>query len=136
MIIGYTQGTFDMFHIGHLNLIRNAKNQCDYLIVGVNSDELVKKYKNKSAIVPLFERMEIIKALRYVDRVVECDTLDKVEIQKKLEFKKLFIGDDWKGNERWKKTESEMKALGAEVVYLPHTKGTSSTMLREKLNER
>ena len=135
MIIGYTQGTFDMFHIGHLNLIRNAKAKCDYLIVGVNSDALVNSYKNKAAIVPLEERMDIISAIRYVDEVIECNTLDKVETQKKLHFDKIFIGDDWKGNERWRKTEKEMKELGAEVVYLPHTKGTSSTMIREKLNE-
>ena len=135
MIIGYTQGTYDMFHIGHLNLIRNAKAQCDYLIVGVNSDELVASYKNKSAIVPLSERMDIIEAIRYVDEVVACTTLDKVEMQKKLHFDKIFIGDDWKGNERWRQTELDMRALGAEVVYLPHTEGTSSTMLREKLNE-
>ena len=135
MIIGYTQGTYDMFHIGHLNLIRNAKKQCDYLIVGVNTDELVKSYKDKSAIVPIEERMDIISSIRYVDKVVECNTLDKVEMQKRLHFDKIFIGDDWKGNERWAKTEKEMAELGAEVVYLPHTDGTSSTILREKLNE-
>ena len=135
MIIGYTQGTYDMFHIGHLNLIRNAKAQCDYLIVGVNSDELVRDYKQKKTIVPLHERMDIIGSIRYVDQVVACDTLDKIANQKKFHFQKIFIGDDWKGNERWKKTEIEMKSLGAEVVYLPHTEGTSSTMLREKLNE-
>ncbi len=134
MIIGYTQGTFDMFHIGHLNLIRNAKEQCAYLIVGVNSDELVKSYKNKIAIVPLEERLDIVRAIRYVDDVVVCTTLDKVEMQKKLHFNVIFIGDDWKGNERWKQTEIDMQKLGANVVYLPHTEGTSSTMLREKLN--
>ena len=135
MIIGYTQGTYDMFHIGHLNLIRNAKKQCDYLIVGVNTDELVKTYKSKTAIVPLAERMDIIDSIKYVDKVVACDTLDKVKMQKELHFNKIFIGDDWKGNERWARTEKEMKELGAEVVYLPHTDGTSSTILREKLNE-
>ncbi len=135
MIIGFTQGTFDMFHIGHLNLIRNAKAQCDYLIVGVNSDELVKEYKHKATIVPLKERMDIIAALRYVDQVVACSTLDKTENQKNYHFSKLFIGDDWKGNERWIKTERDMRELGAEVIYLPHTNGTTSTMLREKLDE-
>ena len=130
-----TFGVFDYFHIGHLNLLRNAKAQCDYLIVGVNSDRLVKSYKNKSAIIPLAERMDIIGAIRYVDEVIACETLDKTEMQKKLRFQKIFIGDDWKGNERWKRTEEEMHLLGAEVVYLPHTSGTSSTMLREKLDE-
>lgn len=123
-----------MFHIGHLNLLRNAKAQCDYLIVGVNSDELVMNYKHKVAIIPLKERMEIVSAIKYVDEVMECCSLDKVEIQKKIHFNKIFIGDDWKGNERWKITEKEMQALGAEVIYLPHTEGTSSTLLREKLN--
>ena len=135
MIIGYTQGTYDMFHIGHLNLIKHAKEKCDYLIVGVNTDELVKSYKNKTAIVPLEERMEIISAIKYVDKVVACDTLDKVEMQKALHFNKIFIGDDWKGNARWAQTEKDMAELGAELVYLPHTEGTSSTMLREKLKD-
>lgn len=134
MIIGFTQGTFDMFHIGHLNILRNAKAQCDYLIVGVNSDELVKEYKRKNTIVPLAERMDIIGAIRFVDQVVACETLDKVDAQKRLHFQRLFIGDDWKGNSRWNTTEKEMQQLGVEVIYLPHTKGTSSTMLREKLN--
>ena len=133
MVIGYTQGTFDMFHIGHLNLLRNAKAQCDYLVVGVNSDELVKEYKKMATIVPVRERMEIVGAIRYVDKVIECDTLDKVNTQKKLKFNKLFIGDDWKGTARWMKTEEEMCALGIEVVYLPHTDGICSTILREKL---
>ncbi|MBR3144423.1 MAG: adenylyltransferase/cytidyltransferase family protein [Clostridia bacterium] len=136
MVIGYTQGTYDMFHIGHLNLLRNAKKQCDYLIVGVNSDELVKKYKNKSAIVPVNERVDIISAIKYVDEVIVCDTLDKVEIYKKKPFDIIFIGDDWKGNKRWEQTEKDLSKLGAKLVYLPHTKGTSSTLLREKLNER
>ena len=108
-VIGYTQGTYDMFHIGHLNLIKNAKRRCDYLIVGVNTDELVESYKNKRPIVPLEERAEIVRSIKYVD--------------------------DWKGNERWERTGKEMEALGARLVYLPYTKDTSSTMLREKLKE-
>lgn len=135
MIIGYTQGTFDMFHIGHLNILKNAKKNCDFLIVGVNSDGLVKSYKNKSVIVPVSERVEIVSAIKYVDRVIVCETLDKVKAFNELHFDKIFIGDDWKNNERWMKTETEMKKLGAEVVFLPHTDGTSSSMLREKLNE-
>ena len=135
MIIGYTQGTYDMFHIGHLNLLRNAKRQCDYLIVGVNSDELVRAYKNKTAIVPLEERMDIVGSIRFVDEVVACDTLDKTVMHEKLHFDKIFIGDDWKGNPRWEKTEEDMKRMGAELIYLPHTSGTSSTMLRDKLKD-
>lgn len=135
MVIGYTQGTFDMFHIGHLNLLKNAKAQCDFLVVGVNSDELVNQYKNKSVIVPLAERMDIVGAIKFVDRVIKCDTLDKEVAFEKIRFQKIFIGDDWKGNPRWEETGKIMKSLGAELVYLPHTQGTSSTMLRNKLKD-
>ena len=134
-IIGYTQGTFDMFHIGHLNLIRNAKRHCDYLIVGVNKDELVESYKNKRPIIPLAERVEIVRAIRYVDEVIATDTLDKTKIWEKVHFDEIYIGDDWKGNERWEKTGKEMEQLGAKLVFLPYTKDTSSTMLREKLTQ-
>ena len=132
-IVGYTQGTFDMFHVGHLNLLKNAKKNCDYLVVGVNTDELVKMYKNKDVIVPLNERMEIVSAIRYVDEVICTDTLDKVDAWKRVKYHKLFIGDDWKGNERWKKTEEIIGEFGATVEYLPYTKETCSTMLRKKL---
>ena len=98
--IGYTQGTFDMFHIGHLNLIRNAKKHCDYLIVGVNADDLVESYKNKRPIVPLEERAEIVRAIRYVDEVIVTTTLDKKQVWEKVHFNEIYIGDDWKGNER------------------------------------
>lgn len=135
MVIGYTQGTFDMFHIGHLNLIKHAKEKCDYLIVGVNTDELVKSYKQKTAIVPLEERMEIIDSIKYVDKVVSCDSLDKKTAYKKYNFNLLFIGDDWQGNPRWAETEREMELLGVKLVFLPYTKNTSSTVLREKLSE-
>ena len=134
-IIGYTQGTFDMFHIGHLNLIRNAKRHCDYLIVGVNKDELVESYKNKRPIIPLEERVEIVRAISYVDEVIATDTLDKTKIWEKVHFDEIYIGDDWKGNERWEKTGKEMEQLGAKLVFLPYTKDTSSTMLREKLTQ-
>lgn len=135
MIIGYTQGTYDMFHIGHLNLLRNAKAQCDFLVVGVNADELVKQYKNKNVIVPLEERMDIVGAIRYVDQVIACETLDKMVAFDKVHFNRLFIGDDWRGNPRWEETGRIMKELGVELIYLPHTQGTSSTMLRDKLKE-
>ena len=131
-VIGYTQGTYDMFHIGHLNLIKNAKRRCDYLIVGVNTDELVESYKNKRPIIPLEERVEIVRAIKYV---IITNTLDKKVIWDKIRFDEIYIGDDWKGNERWERTGREMAALGAKLVYLPYTKDTSSTMLREKLTE-
>ncbi len=133
MVIGFTQGTYDMFHIGHLNLLKNAKDKCDYLIVGVNNDELISSYKNKIAVVPLEERMAIIKAIRYVDEVISCNTLDKEIIYQSNKFDKIFIGDDWKGNPRWLETEKQMSKYGVEVVYLKYTQNTSSTLLREKL---
>ena len=133
-VIGYTQGTYDMFHIGHLNLIKNAKRRCDYLIVGVNTDELVESYKNKRPIVPLEERAEIVRSIKYVDEVIITNTLDKKEIWDKIRFDEIYIGDDWKGK-RWERAGKEMEALGARLVYLPYTKDTSSTMLREKLKE-
>jgi glycerol-3-phosphate cytidylyltransferase len=134
--IGYTQGTFDMFHIGHLNLLKHAKEYCDILIVGVNSDELVQEYKHKTPVINEDERAEIIQAIRYVDNVVICHTLKKTEMHKKLHFDAIFIGDDWKGNERWTKTEIDLKEKGADVVYLTYTAGVSSTMLRDVKNNK
>ncbi len=134
-LIGYTAGTFDMFHIGHLNLLKNAKSRCDYLIVGVNSDKLVEEYKGKKVVVPLVERMEIIRALRFVDEVISVDSLDKRIIWDQKHYDLLFIGDDWKGNPRWETTKNEMKQFGVETIFLPYTKGTNSTLLREKLQD-
>ena len=121
-VIGYTQGTYDMFHIGHLNLIKNAKRRCDYLIVGVNTDELVESYKNKRPIVPLEERAEIVRSIKYVDEVIITNTLDKKEIWDKIRFDEIYIGDDWKGNERWERTGKEMEAPGARLVIFPTPK--------------
>lgn len=132
-IIGFTAGTFDMFHIGHLNLIKNAKSRCDYLIVGVNTDRLVYEYKGKNTIVPLEERIEIVRSIKYVDEVMSIDSLDKKISWKKNHYDLLFIGDDWKGNSRWIATEEEMKQYGVETIFLPYTKDTNSTLLREKL---
>ena len=134
-IIGFTAGAFDMFHVGHLNLIKNAKARCDYLIVGVNTDELIASYKNKQAVVPLKERMEIVEAIRYVDEVMAVDSLDKETIWNQKKYDVVFIGDDWKGSLRWNETEQVMKQHGVEVIYLPYTTGTTSTLLREKLIE-
>lgn len=128
--IGYTQGVFDMFHIGHLNLLKHAKEQCEYLIVGVNSDDLVKEYKNKETVVDEKERAEIVGSIKYVDKCVITDTLDKIDQWKKYQFEAIFIGDDWKGNDRWLKTEIELEKVGAKVVYLSYTSGVSSTYLR------
>lgn len=134
--IGYTQGTFDMFHIGHLNLLKHAKEYCDILIVGVNSDALVQEYKHKTPVINQAERAEIMQAIRYVDNVVISDTLDKVTMHKCLHFDAIFIGDDWKGNNRWAQTEIDLKTVGVDVVYLSYTKGVSSTMLREEVQNK
>lgn len=131
--IGYTQGTYDLFHVGHLNLLNNAKKQCEYLIVGVNSDELVMQYKNKKTNINEMDRATIVNAIKGVDKVIITKTLDKSEIHKYVNFDAIFIGDDWKGNERWKKTEEQLKEVGAEVIYLPHTDGISTTMLTQKI---
>ena len=132
MVIGYTTGVYDMFHIGHLNLLRNAKALCEKLIVGVNTDELVFQYKRKHPVIGEVERLEIIRELRCVDEVVFCLTLDKKEAWCRFHFDAIFIGDDWKGNERWLQTEQALSPLGAKVVYLKYTDGISSTILRPK----
>lgn len=127
--IGYTQGTFDMFHIGHLNLLKHAKEQCDYLIVGVNSDMLVRQYKNKTPVINEVERAEIVQNIKVVDECCIVDTLDKEEVLSLLHFNAIFIGDDWKGNERWERTRTALHKKGVDVVFLPHTDGVSSTKL-------
>lgn len=134
-VVGFTAGAFDMFHVGHLNLLKNAKARCDYLIVGVNTDELIASYKSKIAVVPLDERIQIVSAIKYVDEVIPVDTLDKEIMWNKKKFDVVFIGDDWKGSERWNQTEKVMREHGVDVVYLPYTTGTTSTLLREKLIE-
>lgn len=128
--IGYTQGVYDMFHIGHLNLINMAKKYCDYLIVGVNSDVLVKEYKKKIPIINERERKLIVSNIKAVDECVIATTLNKIEIWEKYHFDAIFIGDDWKGNPRWKKTGIDLGKLGVDLIFLPHTPNISSTILR------
>ncbi len=128
--IGYTQGVYDMFHIGHLNLLKHAKEYCDFLVVGINDDQLVQMYKNKKPIINQEERKEIVYNIKGVDECVIVSTLDKVEIWNQLHFDAIFIGNDWKESARWKKTEMDLKQLGVDVVFLPHTDGISSTLLR------
>lgn len=133
--VGYTQGTFDMFHIGHLNLLNNAKKHCDYLIVGVNTDQLVEEYKKKVPVVGEEERLTIIENIKAVDQAVLTVTLDKMDALEKFHFDAIFIGDDWKGSSRWSATEEELKKQDVDVVFLPHTKGISSTILRDTKDE-
>jgi len=135
MIIGYTTGVFDLFHVGHLNLLRKAKENCDYLIVGVSTDELVQSYKNKLPAVPYSERKEIVESMKYVNEVVPQKTRDKLEAHSRLKFNVMFVGDDWKGTPLFLESEKRFKELGVKVIYLPYTKGVSSTIILEKLDK-
>lgn len=134
--IGYTTGVYDMFHIGHLNIIRRAKEQCEYLIVGVTTDELCMKRKNKHPIICENDRIEIVRAIRYVDEVVPQNDMDKLAAVKKYNVDAVFVGSDWKDTPSWNQYEKGFAEVGCDVVYLDHTDGISSTILRERLNER
>ncbi|MBP5429427.1 MAG: adenylyltransferase/cytidyltransferase family protein [Elusimicrobiaceae bacterium] len=133
-IVGYTTGVYDMFHIGHLNILKRAKEQCDYLIVGVSTDELVLREKNKMPIIPFQDRMEILKAIKYVDEVVPQVDKNKFAAWEKYHFHKMFVGSDWKGTPAWQQFEKQFSPVGVKIVYLDHTDGISSTILRKKLN--
>lgn len=133
--IGYTTGVFDMFHIGHLNILKNAKEQCDYLIVGVSTDELVYAVKNKKTIIPFEERVEIVKAIKYVDQVVPQINKDKIAAYGEYHFDVMFVGDDWKNSELFNEVEKKLKKYNVDVIYFPYTKGISSTLLREKIGD-
>ncbi len=134
MVIGYTAGVYDLFHIGHLNLLKNAKGMCDKLIVGVTVDELV-AYKGKKALIPFEDRIEIVRSIRYVDAAVPQSDMDKLTMCKKLGAQILFVGDDWYGTEKWQAYEKEFNKAGIRIVYFPYTKGTSSTKIRETLDQ-
>lgn len=133
IVIGYTTGVFDMFHIGHLNILRRAKEQCDFLIVGVTSDELCYKRKNKYPIINEKDRMSIVESIRYVDKVVPQTDMDKIKPVKEFGVDIVFVGSDWKGTEAWNNYEKEFAKVGCSVVYLSHTDGISSTLLRERI---
>ena len=134
MIIGYTSGVYDLFHIGHLNMLRNAKSMCDKLIVGVTTDELV-SYKLKKSVIPFTERIEIVRSLNCVDVAIPQTDIDKVKIWNKLKFNILFVGDDWYNNKNWKKYESQLKKRRLKLYIFPYTKGTSSTLLNSTLKK-
>lgn len=136
MIIGYTTGVFDLFHIGHVNILRNAKSLCDKLIVGVSTDELVFEYKNKKPVIPFIERCEIVQSIEHVDVVIAQQTRDKFELWQKIKFDIMFVGDDWYNSEKWRELESRFKKVDVRVVYFPYTKGTSSTLINEILAEK
>lgn len=133
-IIGYTTGVFDLFHIGHLNVIKKARENCDYLIVGVTTDEEVERVKQKKPIIPYEERAAIVKAICYVDEVVPENNTDKLVAAESITFNRIFKGDDWKGTPKWNRYEKEFNKKNIDVMYFPYTKGTSSTHLRNVLD--
>ncbi|GAB5617078.1 adenylyltransferase/cytidyltransferase family protein [Faecalimonas canis] len=132
--IGYTSGVYDMFHIGHLNVLNNAKKYCEYLIVGVSTDELVQEYKGKTPIIPYEERKAIVENIKCVDKVIPQKDMDKLKVLLEYNCDSIFVGDDWKGTEKWNNFEKQFAEYGIKVTYLPYTKGTSSTKLREVLD--
>jgi len=133
MTIGYTAGVFDLFHIGHLNLLKNAKGMCDKLIVGVTADELV-TYKGKRAVIPFHDRIEIVRSIKYVDAAVAQYDMDKLTMCKKLGASILFVGDDWYGTEKWENYEKEFSEAGIKIIYFPYTQGVSSTKITQAIN--
>ena len=132
IVIGYTTGVYDLFHIGHLNLLKNAKGMCDKLIVGVTVDELV-AYKGKQAMIPFEDRIEIVRSIKYVDAAVPQYDMDKLAACKKLGATYLFVGDDWYATDKWQEYEKEFEKEGIKIVYFPYTKGISSTRISEAL---
>ena len=133
--IGYTAGTYDLFHIGHLNILKNEKKYCDYLIVAVSTDELVLDYKHHLPTIPFEERCEIVAAIKYVDKVIAQENMDKITPALENNINVMFVGSDWQGTDRWNKLEADLAKYNIDVIYLPHTDGISSTMLRNKLRK-
>jgi glycerol-3-phosphate cytidylyltransferase len=132
-VVGYTTGVYDLFHIGHLNVLRRASSLCDELVVGVTTDELSISRKGKKPLMPYAERADIVGNLRFVNRVVPQTTMDKMQMWREIGYDRMFVGDDWKGTDAWNRYEREFKLVGVEIVYLPYTTHTSSTILRGKV---
>ena len=135
MVIGFTTGVFDLFHIGHLNILKNAKSICDKLIVGVSTDDLVQTYKHKVPVIPFTERLEIVRSIKFVDSVVAQENMDKMVLWEKLKYDIMFVGDDWQKTEKWQEIENKFEILGVKIVYFPYTKGTSSTKINNILDD-
>lgn len=133
MTIGYTTGVFDMFHKGHLNILTRARQQCDHLIVGVSTDELVLWEKGHLPVIPYADRCDIVRAIRYVDEVVPQENKDKFAAWQKYRFDKMFVGSDWKGTDAWNRYEEQFRPVGVEIIYFDYTDGISSTLLRQRL---
>lgn len=135
-VVGYVPGVYDMFHVGHLNILRNARLACDYLIAGVVSDDRAVAAKGREPVVPAAERLEIVRSIRYVDEAVIEDAPSKIAMWERLHFDVIVKGDDWRGTAKGDKLERDMASVGVRVVYLPYTVHTSSTMLRQVLTTR
>ena len=135
-VIGYTAGVFDLFHIGHVNLLRNAKTMCDHLIVTVGTDELVKSYKNKVPLIPFEQRIEIVRSCKYADTVIPQEDRNFFEVWKKMKFDIMFVGGDWYGAEEIQTLEKQFKEFGVKIIYLPYTKNISSTRINKVMGER
>ena len=133
--IGYTTGVFDLFHIGHLNILKRAKLECDYLIVGITTDELALSAKKQKPVIPFQERMEIVESIKFVDEVVPQTNYNKMEAWNNLKFDRMFVGDDWKGTKEWIKIEKDLGQYNVEIIYFSYTIHTSSTMLRNILKK-
>ena len=131
--VGYVPGVWDLFHIGHLNVLRNAAEHCDRLIAGVVSDGNAQRAKGVAPVIPADERLEIVEAIRYVDRAVIEDTDSKREMWDRLGFHCIIKGDDWQDTDKGRALEAEFAPVGVDVVYLPYTDRTSSSRLREVL---
>ena len=131
--LGYTTGVFDLFHVGHLNILKRAKEQCEYLIVGVSTDELVMEYKNKQPVIPHRERMAIVESIKYVDKVVAQVNRDKFLAWGNLKFDVMFVGDDWRGSPLFNAVEQKFQLVGVDIVYFPYTAGVSSTLVKQKI---
>lgn len=131
--IGYTDGVYDLFHVGHLNMIQTAKQSCEYLIVGVHGDSVVEEYKHHTPIINENDRRRIIESIKGVDRAEINRFRDKLKLWELYHFDVIFIGDDWKGTERWNQFEKILAQVNVDVVYVPYTKGISTTEIREKI---
>lgn len=137
--IGYTCGVFDLFHVGHLNLLERCKKQCDILIIGVCNDDYVRNVKGKEPVYFETDRVRILNALECVDEAVLVDietTNDKMIAFEKFKFDVLFSGDDWKGSKRYQETERQFASLGVAIEYFPYTKGVSTSQIREKISKK
>jgi glycerol-3-phosphate cytidylyltransferase len=133
MQIGYTTGVFDLFHVGHVRLLKNSKAMCDRLIVGVSTDELVRESKNKRPVIPFSERLEIVRNMNSVDVAVPQYTKDKLDAWNRYKFDLMFVGDDWYKSENWKVLDTQFQDLGVRIIYFPYTSTTSSTLINEVL---